>query len=277
MPVSASGSTAVAAVIGSPIRHSRSPVIHNAAFAASGLDWVFVAFEVGEGAGVAAVSGARALGLRGMSVTMPLKAEVAGAVDRLSSTAATLGAVNTVVFGPDGTVGESTDGQGFIDSLPSQWVPRGKRCVVVGAGGAARALVLALASEGAREVVVVNRTGANAEGAAALAGGTGRVGTVADIGGADLVVNATSVGMAETAGEGQLPFDPHLVGPGQLVADIVVHPERTPLLVAAEERGALTVGGLGMLAHQAARAFTLWTGVPAPVAAMLAAATARQG
>jgi len=263
--------TAVAAVIGSPIRHSRSPAIHNAAFAACGLDWTFVAFEVGEGGGAGAVAAARVLGLRGLSVTMPLKAEVAAAVDELTPAAAALGAVNTVIVRAGRTIGDNTDGGGFVDSLPAGWELPGRRCLVLGAGGAARAIVWALAEAGAAEVVVVNRHPERAVAAAALAGAAGRVGGPGDAAHADLIVNATSVGMAGTPGEGQVPIEPGLLRSGQLVVDIVMHPAQTPLMVAAAARGAQAVGGDAMLVHQEARAFSAWTGRPAPVDVMLAA------
>jgi shikimate dehydrogenase len=268
-----SGATRVAGVIGAPIRQSLSPPIHNAAFAACGLDWVFTAFEVAPGAVPDALVGMKAFGLGGLSVTMPHKADVADAVDVLSPAAERLHAVNTVVPRPDGGLeGHNTDGSGFLDSLAEAGVEiEGRRCVVVGAGGAARALVLALADAEAADVAVVNRTARHAEVAAALAGNRGRVGTDADISVADLVVNATSVGM----GSPDLPFDPALLvpgGPGRVVADIVVHPLDTALLQAARRAGATTVDGLGMLVHQAARAFTMWTGHDAPVAVMRQAA-----
>jgi shikimate dehydrogenase len=261
-------------VIGSPIRHSRSPAIHNAAFAACGLDWTFVAFEVGQGGGAGAVAAARALGLRGLSVTMPLKAEVAAAVDELTPAAAALDAVNTVIVRSGRTIGDNTDGGGFVDSLPRGWNLPGRRCLVLGAGGAARAIVWALAEAGAAEIVVVNRDQAKAVTAAALAGAAGRVGRPADAAHVDLIVNATSVGMEGTPGAGLLPLEASLVQPGQLVVDLVVHPAETGLMAAAAARGAQVVGGQGMLVHQAARAFTAWTGQAAPVEAMLAAVRA---
>ncbi|HXQ60552.1 MAG TPA: hypothetical protein VN799_10645, partial [Acidimicrobiales bacterium] len=146
------------------------------------------------------------------------------------------------------------------------------------AGGAARAVVLALAEAGAEEVVVVNRTAAHAVAAAALAGRVGRVGGAADVGAADLVVQATPVGMAagRPAGDAALPVDPALLHEGQLVADLVYLPMVTPLLAAARARGAQTLGGLGMLVHQAALAVESWTGRTAPVDAMWAAAEAKK-
>ena len=261
-------------MVGHPIRHSLSPALHNVAFAASELDWVFLAFDVDLGSGEAAFAGARALGIDGLSVTMPLKEVAARCVDTLSPTASVLHAVNAVVREGDRMVGHNTDGEGFLDSLraAASWEPGGRRCVVLGAGGAARAVVLALAGGGAADVAVVNRTPERAEAAAALAGPVGRVGSLADAAGADLVVNATPVGMAGTNGTALEAVTAALTGPGQLVADLVYWPARTPFLDAAAARGAGTLGGLGMLVHQAARAFTLWTGRPAPVAEMAEAA-----
>lgn len=270
-----SGRTAVAGVIGDPIAHSLSPAIHNAAFAACGIDAAFVAFPVRAGQAAGAVAGARALGLLGLSVTMPHKAAVVAAVDRCSQTAQRLGAVNTIVRVGGEMVGENTDGQGFLDAARHGcgFDPDGRRCVVVGAGGGARAVVLALAIAGAAEVVVVNRTRAAAEVAADLAGTAGRVGTRADVREADLVVQATPVGMVgtETAEMGGL-IDADALGPRQTVVDLVYGSGETDLVAEARRRGATAVGGLGMLVNQAARAFTLWTGQDAPLEAMWAAA-----
>ena len=267
-----SGSTRVAGVIGSPIRHSLSPVLHNAAFRALDLDWVFLAFEVSEGDGAAAVRGARVLGIEGLSVTMPHKADVLSALDKISPTAEKLGAVNTVTRQGSALLGESTDGPGFLDALrlDEGFDPAGRRCLVFGAGGAARAVVLALAEAGAADVVVVNRTRERAEAAAALAPGVARVGGAEAATEADLVVNATSLGM----GDGQVPVDPAVLGPGQLVVDLVYHPAVTPLVAGARAAGATAVNGLGMLIHQAAHAFRHWTGQEPPLPAMSAAALA---
>ena len=267
------GSTRLAAVIGSPVRHSLSPAIHNAGFAAAGLDWAFVALEVAPGDCGRALDGMRALGLGGLSVTTPHKDDVAALVDERSQDVEALGAANCVVALPGGRLrGENTDGAGFVASLREAGVdPAGLRCCVLGAGGAARSVVLALARAGAGDVAVVNRTAAKAEVAAALAGAAGRVGTAADVGAADLVVNGTSIGMG---GGGDVPVDPSLLGPGQVVAELVVHPVRTALLEAASGRGATTVDGVGMLVHQAAIAFEAWTGVAAPIEAMAGAARA---
>jgi shikimate dehydrogenase len=270
-----SGRTRLAAVIGDPVRHSLSPTIHNAGFAAVDLDWVFLALEVPAGGGGAAVEAMRVLGIDGLSVTMPHKADVAAAVDRLSPSARALGAVNAVIREGAVIVGENTDGDGFINALrvDEGIDPAGMRCLVAGAGGAARAIVRSLELAGAAEVVVVARREDAAERAAALAPKVGRVGTADEAEGIDLVVNATPVGMGEVTplDAPELPIPEERLGSGQIVADLVYHPLVTPLLAAARRRGAIAVNGVGMLLHQAAIAFRLWTGEDAPLEAMSAA------
>lgn len=268
-----SGSTRLAAVIGAPVRHSLSPAIHNAAFRAAGLDWVYVALPVDAGRVPDALAGMRALGIGGLNVTMPHKEAVHDAMDVLDPAAAALRSVNTVVPLPDGRLaGHTTDGAGFLDALRiDEDVAVAGMCVVVlGAGGAARAVVDALARAGAAQVIVVNRSPDNGVSAAALAGSVGRAGAMSDVVAADLVVNATPIGMGTDA----MPVDPALLRAGQIVTDLVYHPLDTALLRAARAAGARAVDGLGMLVHQAAHSFRLWTGVDAPVSAMREAALA---
>ncbi len=256
--MSITATTRVAGVIGSPVRHSLSPALHNAAFTASGAPWIYVAFEVAPGEAHRARDAMRVLGIGGLSVTMPHKEQVAGCVDELAPAAAALRSVNTVVRRADGSLeGHSTDGAGFVASLRDAGVePAGRRVVVIGAGAAGRAVVDALARAGAGAIDVVNRDPARAALAAQLAGPVGHVATEAAIGHADIVVNATSVGM----GTEDLPFDATLLGAGQVVADLVYHPLETALLRAARQVGATTVDGLGMLVHQAALQQGLWLG-----------------
>lgn len=268
------GATRVAGVIGDPIRHSLSPVLHNAAFDACGLDWVYVAFPVAAGDTARALDGMRALGLVGLSVTMPHKAAVAALVDRCSPAATTLRAVNCVVREGADLVGHNTDGGGFLTGLRADtgFDPAGRRVVVFGAGGAARAVVAAVTDAGAAELVVVNRDPDRAADAVSLARGTGRVvdptAAAGVVEAADLVVNATPVGMG---GDPGIPLDPARLHDGQVVVDLVYDPLETPLLRAARERGATATNGLSMLVHQAALAFELWTAQRAPVDAMAAA------
>lgn len=268
-----SGHTRVAGVIGDPVAHSLSPAIMNAGFAVAGLDWVFVAFPVAAGAAPAALDAMRVLDLGGLSVTMPHKDAVARAVDRCTPAAARLGAVNCVAWEGDELVGRSTDGDGLVAALrhdPGLEVA-GRSVAVLGAGGAARSIVVALAEAGAAEVRVVNRTPERAEAVVALAPEVCRVAEAGEVTDCDLVVNATSVGMGA---DGRSPLDASLLRPSQVVVDIVYHPLETPLLAEARAAGARGVDGLGMLVGQAGLAFEAWTGVEAPVAAMRAGALA---
>jgi|TARA_B110000116_G_scaffold66346_1_gene56995 shikimate dehydrogenase len=273
-----SGETRLAAVIGDPVRHSLSPCLMNAAFAETGLDWTCVAMEVPEGQASGALDGMRAMGIGGLSVTMPHKAAVASGVDDLTAGARALGAVNCIVPDGDRLVGHNTDGAGFLDGLrhDSGLDVTGLRCVVLGAGGAARAVVHALGLAGAADVAVANRTAGRALRVAELAGAAGHALEPSSVGGAvagaDLVVNATSLGMAGS--EAGHPVDPDLVAAGAVVVDLIYHPAQSAWLAALRGRGVEAHNGLSMLVHQAAHAFTLWTGVEAPVAAMDAAARA---
>jgi shikimate dehydrogenase len=266
-----SGATRVVAVIGDPVRHSLSPAIHNAAFAALGLDLVYVAFPVAAGRAVEAVEAVRLLDLVGLSVTMPHKAAVAASVDRCTPAARRLGAVNCVFRDGAHLVGDNTDGPGFLDAFieATGRSVDGARVAVLGAGGAARAVIEAIGDAGAADVVVVNRSAEPAARAAALAP-VGRVGGPGDVTAADVVVNATSVGMAGGPAPEGSPVDPEVLREGQIVCDLVYQPRCTPLLAAARDRGLTTVGGVGMLVHQAARAFEAWTGHRAPLAVMRA-------
>src|SRR5829696_4512929 len=231
------GSTRVAGVIGDPVRHSLSPLLHNAAFAALDLDWAFVAFPVRAGGGSGALDAMRTLRLEGLNVTMPLKGEVADAVDRLAPSAAALRSVNTVVWVGTELVGESTDGPGLVAALRADegFDPAGRRCLVLGSGGAARAVVHALATAGAARVVVAARRPEAAAAVARLAGPVGATGGPEAADGADLVVDATPVGMP--GHDPGPPVDADRLGPGQLVVDLVYDPPRTPLLDAARASG----------------------------------------
>jgi shikimate dehydrogenase len=270
-----SGGTRLAGVIGSPVRHSLSPALHNAAFEAGGLDWRFLAFDVAPGDGAAAVTAMRTFGIGGLAITMPLKAEVAAAVDELDPASASLRSVNTVVLRPDGsTLGVSTDGDGFLAALGADgFTVAGKRIVVLGAGGASRSIVDALGRSGAADIVIVNRSRETAASAAALTPAA-RVGTPDDVADADLLVNTTPVGMGAAPDTRELPLDAGLLRDDLAVADIVYHPLTTALLRAAEEIGSRTFDGLGMLVHQAVLQQQLWTGVLPEPAVLRAAALA---
>jgi shikimate dehydrogenase len=247
----------LAAVIGHPVRHSLSPAIHNAVFQEADLDWWFTRFDVLPGGAAAAIAAMPVLGIGGLAVTMPHKQQAADSVDAVDVAAERLHSVNTVVLRDDGsTFGASTDGQGFVDSLTGAGViVAGRRVVVLGAGGAARSIIEALGRSDVADIAIVNRTRSSAQAAAALAD-VARVGSLDDVGHADVLVNSTSVGM----GSAESPIAPHLLRPELAVADNVYHPLETALLQAARATGAPTVDGLEMLVHQAVLQQELWTG-----------------
>jgi shikimate dehydrogenase len=284
----------IVGVIGSPVAHSLSPLLHNTAFAVLGLGdtWRSYAFEVAPGHAEAALEQMRGADITGLSVTMPHKAAVATRVENMSDVARQLHAVNCVVNRDQVLSGHNTDGAGFVASLArgAGFDPSGRRCLVVGAGGAARAVVLALARAGAAQVAVVNRTRERAVEAAVLAGHAGVVvpsdrpeEITAALTAADLVVNATPVGMAGGGAQADdAPADaatpsgwlaaPNQLHQGQVAVDLVYYPRRTSWLVAAEAAGAGILDGLGMLVHQAAEQLRIWTGLEPPVDAMWQAA-----
>lgn len=288
----------VAAVIGHPVRHSRSPAIHNAAFAAMNIDWAFTALEVPAGGGAAALEAMRALDLAGLSVTMPLKGEAAAAADEADDDVTALGAANCIVpLGGGRLRAANTDIAGFTAALrhDAGIGPEGRRVVLLGAGGAARAVARGLAASGARDIAVVNRTHSRAVDAARLSGDVGRVGTLSDVAGADIVINATSVGMGvrtaasasarasnpvsaagamPAAASAPMPCDPALLRQGQVAVDLIYEPLETPWLAALRRRGVEAHNGLSMLVFQAVAAFELWTGIAAPVDVMRQAAAA---
>ena len=264
-----------AGVIGDPVAHSLSPLIHRAAYAALGLDWTYGAFRVPVGEVPEALRAAAARGLRGLSVTTPHKIAVAEACDERSAEVERIGAANTVVFGSRGARAETTDGGGFVDDLAETWGfdPAGEVCAVLGAGSTARAIVAALGDAGAREILVVNRTASHAETAAALAGAAGRVAAPGEVGLAALVVQATSVGFAGdvTGYAGGWEAITRHLGADQFVVDVVYEPRVTEFLALAGTQGSQVRNGLGVLVHQAARQVALFTGKEAPLDAMFAA------
>ena len=266
-------STTRAAVIGSPVTHSLSPLLHNAAFNSLGMDWEYLALEITESELDEVLAQMRSGNLGGLSVTMPFKTRVASLVDECTSIAEKLSAVNCVVANEKGLIGHNTDGDGFLNGLihEAQFDPKGKKVAVIGAGGAARAVIEALARSGAASIMVVNRTPAKAESAADLAGEVGVVGTLEGISGADLVVNATSIGMKDS--QVDIPCSVDLLHSSQLVVDLIYHPLETRWISLAKQKGIDSYNGVSMLLFQAAEAFTLWTGEEAPISIMQEAIT----
>jgi len=255
----------LACIIGWPVAESLSPAIHNAAFASVGLDWTYVPLAVRPGAIDEGMKLVRQLGIEGANVTMPHKRTVVPLLDRLEGDAAALDAVNTIVRDGGAFVGHNTDGAGFLAAVAEEasFSPVGKTAVVLGAGGAARAVALALARAGASVRVSARRPEQAAE-VAAIAPGID-IASWGESGPADLVVNATP------SREG-LPLAALGFRPGTLAFDLVYLPPMTEFVRFARDAGATAMGGLGMLVHQAALSFRLWTGIDPPIQVMAGAA-----
>ena len=256
-----SGAARLAGVIGWPVAHSRSPRLHGHWLAALGIDGAYLPLPVRPGDLAIAVRGLQAAGFAGLNVTIPHKQAVMALCDHIDPAAARIGAVNTLVFGPGGVAGSNTDGIGFIANLRAHGVnPATGPALLLGAGGAARAIAAALLDAGV-PVSVCNRTPEHAEALAAALTGirlvpwAKRAAALAD---QALLVNTTQLGMT-----GQPPLDLPLDGAatGLVVSDIVYAPLETPLLAAARARGLRTVSGIGMLLHQAVPGFAAWFGV----------------
>ncbi len=273
-----SGKTRLCGIIGDPVEHTMSPVMHNAAFREMGVDYLYVPFKVKEGELAKAIEGVRALNIRGLNVTIPHKVTVIQFLDELDPLAEKIGAVNTIV-NDDGVLrGYNTDGAGFLQALLERRIePRGKNVVILGAGGASRAISFFLADRGAH-LVILNRL-LELDWAKDLASRILQIFTmevealelnrenlVRALGKADILVNATSVGM--TPNIDQTPVTSDLLKPGLIVFDIVYNPIKTRLLREAEAAGTKTISGLDMLVWQGALAFEKWTGLKAPVELM---------
>ncbi len=242
-------------IIGNPVRHSLSPVIHNGAFRRMGLDAVYLAFEVENLR--EAIDGMRGLGVRGVSVTIPFKTRIIPFLDEIEEVAKRINAVNTIVNEGERLVGYNTDWRGALEALEERVDLRGKRVVLLGAGGAARAIGFALKRRGC-EVVISNRT---TDRGAVLAKELMCIHQpLSSIEGlkADVMINATSVGMHPYDEESPLPK--RALKEGMTVMDIVYSPLRTKLLREAEEIGCLTINGLEMLSRQGAAQLEIWTG-----------------
>jgi shikimate dehydrogenase len=272
------GGTHVVGIIGWPVEHSLSPAIHNAAFAAADLDWAYVPLPVRPQWLHPALVGLVPLGFDGANVTMPHKTDASDLIERISEDARTLRAVNTIAVRGGELEGHNTDAPGFDRFIRRDvgFDPDGKTAIVYGAGGAARACALALARAGLARLTVAARDEARAAPLVSMVEALAVPITVVRPGdtgalGADLVVNATPVGGSSAA---QVhPSFPHL-GPDVLVIDLLYDPPSTDLQQRAREAGATVFGGLGHLLEQAALSFELWTGIPAPLEVMSAAALA---
>lgn len=275
------GRTTLFVIFGDPVEHSLSPAMQNAALQAAGIDGVYIPWRVkaiGLPTAFESIRGMENFG--GANVTIPHKEQAVSLVDELSSEAASVGAVNTVIGRGGRLLGANTDGQGFLRALQEEagFVPRGRQVVILGAGGAARAVAWSLAEAGVSKVVILNRTVERAEalaefvsrgsGVSAIGHGLGDRHISERVAECELLVNATSVGLAASDPPA---IDGALLRPGMLVCDLIYRPRETALLREAKKRGCRVLGGVGMLLFQGMLAFELWTGQKPSEGAMRAA------
>ena len=277
-----SAKTNICGLIGDPVEHSVSPAMHNAAFSSLGLDYIYLPFRVARDNLTRAIDGLKVLNIRGLNVTIPHKVAVIPLLDEMEPMAEKIGAVNTIVNDKGCLRGYNTDAGGFLKALLERGVePRGKKVGVLGAGGASRAISFTLAERGA-EIVILNRrlemdwavklassiSQLSAKEVKALELNDENLSSVLEA--ADILVNATSVGMSPNSNNSPLPA--RLLKPELVVFDVVYNPLKTRLLAEAEAAGAETISGIDMLVWQGALAFELWTGAKAPIDIMKAKA-----
>jgi len=271
------GETKVTGIIGYPLTYTLSPLMHNGAFEAKGLNYKYLPFVVEEKDLRAAVEGIKALKIRGVNVTMPHKEAVVGLLDELSPEARVIGAVNTINNESGRLVGYNTDGIGFIKSLQEEgFDPAGKTTIILGTGGAAKAVAVSLIQAGVSGIALIGRTPGKAEGLKAhleenFEGISIKTLSFEDdladtfqIG--DLIINATPIGMKESGD--LLPVPLELISNRHLIYDLIYTPLDTALIKKAREKGARAANGLGTLIYQAAAAFEIWTGTSAPIDVM---------
>ena len=265
-------------VFGNPVEGNPTGVMEEAAYEAMGLNYRYITMKVTPEGFPDAMKAIRALHMKGVNLTMPHKIAVIPYLDELSEAASIIGAVNTVVVREDGSLfGENTDGKGFVEALLRYGShPEGKNIMILGAGGAARAIAVECALAGAAKITVVNRTVSKARELAdlILAKTNAEAGSLAWTPGleipdvTDILINATCIGLGnDRANKPDIRYE--TITPNMTVSDVVFNPSDTLFLQEASRRGAQTVNGLGMLACQGARNFTLWTGVEAPLDVMI--------
>lgn len=279
MGLDISGKTQLICLLGSPVDHSISPAMHNLAFSMLGLDYVYLAFDVKEDKLEETVKGLKLLNVRGWNLTMPNKTKMLELLDSVSPAAELIGAVNTVVNDNGTLKGHTTDGSGYMRMLLESGVDViGKKMVIAGAGGAARAIAAQAALDGVSKITLFNRDVLKVEKLAEVL--NHHTNCVVEayglnderelkraIGEAAVFTNATKVGMEPDA-DAAIIKDASLLYPELVVSDIVYNPKKTKLLQMAEEQGCKTIGGMGMLLWQGADAFRLWTGCDMPAYAV---------
>ncbi len=267
-----SGRTKVVGLLGYPVEHSLSPAMHNAAFAHLGLDYCYVTFSVRPDRLEHALRGITALNIAGVNVTIPHKQKVIPCLDQVNEEASFIGAVNTILNSDGALTGFNTDGRGFMESLAEAGIAlKGKTVLVVGAGGACRAISYYL-SEMAANLLIFDIDEKKVSGLVgdlgAIRSNVARARDLASLHGADIVINATPLGLKDSDPP---PLNLSLITAGMTVCDLIYR--ETPLLTAAAQKGCRTVNGLGMLLHQGVLAFEIWTGIKPPVEVMRDAIT----
>ncbi len=265
------GKTKILGILGYPVSHTLSPVMHNEAFRASGLDYCYLPFKVAPERLLDAVGGIRALNIRGVNITVPHKERIIPLLDHLDKEASLIGAVNTVVNKDGKLYGYNTDAKGFIKSLKEEGImPGRKKVMILGAGGAARAVAFSLLLNGVKSIQIYNRTPEKAETIvdflnrvkSGIAKTAYAITPLKDI---DILINATSLGLKKND---PLPIAPAFLCPGLIVYDLIYNPQKTGLLIEASRQGLKTISGLGMLLWQGVLSFRLWTGIEPPVEIM---------
>jgi shikimate dehydrogenase len=270
------GNTRLVGIIGNPLEHSLSPIIHNAAFDYLGLNWCYVPLPVQEGRLSKAIEGIKALNFTGVNVTMPFKTEVISILDEVAMFAESVGAVNTIFIDKGKLIGYNTDGRGFYTALMRDldYEVNGRKILVLGAGGASRSVTVSLALAGCQSIVIVNRSPERSRQLADIILKSAPDITVTwlspeenydiVVAESDVIINATPL----TTFNGTLRVPVSLLNKNQLVCDLNYSLYQPPLLQEAEARGAQVMDGKGMLLYQAAAAFEIWTGLEAPVEVM---------
>lgn len=273
---SISGKTKLIALIGNPIEHSKSPYMHNLSFKSLNLDYVYIAFNIEKELVKKAVESMRVLGSRGFNITMPYKEEVMKYLDEIEEDAKLIGSVNTVLNDKGKLIGYNTDGKGFIKALDERGVKyKGEKMVIIGAGGAAKAIAVELALKGVKEIVIVNRTIERAKSiediintniqknkarSLVLEEGTLKE----ELRDAKVLINTTSIGMEKTIDKSAVK-NIDIFHKDLFVSDIIYNPLKTKFLSKGEEAGCRTMNGLDMLIYQGAIAFKIWTGKDMPL------------